>query len=159
MRKPSHYVVKNKFKFHHSHIIAVAVLAGYFLISKAHTIQAMRSGNVLTSFIQLYLFGIFFACLFLYVFSHDKFFGFAKDIEKTESKKEKKYLNKYLHHGKILGTLIIGSIGGPVFSSLTARILLNDYWYKYLIVILANIPSTIITVGLGTGIINAFNIL
>lgn len=150
--------MKNKkSKLHWSHISAIAILLGYFLLSKAHTIQAMRSGSVFVSFVQLYLFGIFFACLFLYVFSHDKFFAFAKDIEKEESKKEKKYLNKYLHHGKILGTLIIGAIGGPVFSSLTARILLNDYWYKYLIVILANIPSTIVTVGLGQSLVAILN--
>lgn len=151
-------IVKNKkFRLHWSHISAAVILTGYFLISKVHTVQAMRSGNIVNSFIQLYLFGIFFACLFLYLFSHDKFFSFAKEIEKKESKKEKKYLDKYLHHGKILGTLIIGAIGGPVFSSLTARILLNNYWYKYLIVIIANIPSTIITTGVGKSLINIFN--
>jgi len=151
-------IIKNKKpKLHWSHISAVVILTGYFLISKAHTVQAMRSGNIINSFIQLYLFGIFFACLFLYIFSHDKFFSFAKEIEKKESKKEKKYLNKYLHHGKILGTLIIGAIGGPVFSSLTARILLNNYWYKYLIVIIANIPSIIITTGVSKSLINIFN--
>lgn len=153
--------MKNKkiiHKLHWSHIMAIIVLVGYFLISKAHTIQAMRSGNILNSFIQIYLFGIFFACLFLYIFSHDKFLTFAKEIENRESKKEKKYLKKYIGHGKILATLIIGTIGGPVFSSLTARILLHDYWYKYLIVILANIPSTIITAGLANGIFNTLNI-
>lgn len=140
--------------FHWIHLIAVFILGSYFVLSKINVVYALSKTNVIYSFLQIYLFGIFFACLFLYVFSHDKFFSFAKDIEKEESKKEKKYLDKYLHHGKILGTLIIGAIGGPVFSSLTARILLNNYWYKYLIVILANIPSTMVTVGLGRGILS-----
>ncbi len=107
---------------------------------------------------QIYLFGIIFACLFLFIFSHEKFFSFAQDIEKQEAKKEKAYLKKYIHHGKVLGTFLIGTIGGPVFSSLTARLLLNNYPFKYLLVILSNIPSTIFTVGVSSGLVHLFNL-
>jgi len=93
----------------------------------------------------------------LFIFSHEKFFAFAKDMEREESKKEKKYLAKYLHHGKVFATFVIGVIGGPVFSSLTTRLLLNNYPFKYLLVILANIPSTIVTVGVTHGIVQVFN--
>mgnify|MGYP001588608166 CR=1 FL=1 len=143
-----------KHKFHWIHLMAVFILGSYFVLSKINLVNALTKETVIGSFIQLYLFGISFACLFLYIFSHEKFFPFAKDIEKQEQKKEKKFLKKYVHHGKLLGTFIIGAIGGPVFSSLTARFLLNNYWYKYLIVILANIPSTIFTLGLGRGILS-----
>lgn len=147
----------SKVKLHWVHLIAVLVLGGYFVLSKVNLVNALSNKNTILAFWQIYLFGIFFACLFLYIFSHDKFSPVAREIEKEEEKKEKKYLKKYIHHGKLLATFIIGIIGGPVFSSLTARILLNNYWYKYLIVIIANVPSTILTTGLGKSLVTLFN--
>lgn len=144
---------KKKLKIHWIHIFAVGLLTAYFVMSKVNLAHALGNQNILLIFMQIYLFGIFFACLFLYIFSHDKFFPIAREIERTEEKKEKKYLEKYLRHGKVLATFLIGMFGGPVFSSLTARILINDHWYKYLIIILANIPSTIITTGFGQSLI------
>lgn len=143
--------------FHWTHLFAIIVLALYFIASKINLAHALGNQNVFWVFMQIYLFGIFFACLFLYIFSHDRFFPIAREIEKTEKKKEKKYLDKYLHHGKILATFLIGVVGGPVFSSLTARLLINNHWYKYLIIILANIPSTIITAGFGQALVAIFN--
>lgn len=147
-------MLKKHSHFHWIHLIAVFILGGYFILSKINTVYALTRSNITESFLQLYLFGIFFACLFLYIFSHEKFFPVARDIEKQEQKKEKNFLKKYVHHGKILGTFVIGIIGGPVFSSLTARILLNNYAFKYLLIILANIPSTLFTLGVGRGILN-----
>jgi hypothetical protein len=147
-----------KHKFHWVHIVAVFILGGYFILSKINLTYALLNNNIIYSFAQIYLLGTFFACLFLFIFSHDKFFPVAKEIEKEESKKEKKYLGKYFHHGKIFATIVIGIIGGPVFSSLTARLLLNNTnFIKYIVVILANIPSTIITVGLANGFIKFLN--
>ena len=143
--------------FHWIHLIAVFILGGYFVLSKVNLVNALTKETFILSFMQLYLFGILFACLFLFIFSHEKFFPFAKDIEKSEAKKEKQYLKKYIHHGKVFGTFVIGAIGGPVFSSLSARLLLNNYPFKYLLVILANVPSTIFTVGVSSGIIHLFN--
>lgn len=140
--------------FHWIHIVAVFILGGYFVLSKVNMVSALTNKNLFNSFLQIYLFGVFFACLFLFIFSHEHFFTVAKDIEKEEMKKEKKYLKKYMHHGKILATFLIGVVGGPVFSSLTARILLNNFTFKYLVVILTNIPSTIITVALAKGVIH-----
>ncbi len=141
--------VNRGFKFHWSHAFAVIVLVGYFSLSKINLAHALLNKNASISFLQIYLFGVFFACLFLYIFSHEKFFPFAKEIEKKEEKKERKYLKKYIHHGKVLATFIIGTLGGPVFSSLTARLLLNQTnLFKYFVVIVANIPSTIFTVGI-----------
>ena len=143
--------------FHWIHLIAVFILGGYFVLSKINLVNALTRETLALSFFQLYLFGIFFACLFLFIFSHEKFFPFAKDIEKQEARKEKRYLVKYLHRGKVLATFLVGVIGGPIFSSLTARLLINNLWYKYLIVIIANIPSTILTTGLGKSLITIFN--
>lgn len=143
----------SKVKIHWIHLIAMFILGGYLVLSKVNLVSAMTRETLTLSFIQLYIFGIFFACLFLYLFSHEKFFPIAKEIEKNEEKKERKYLKKYIHHGKIMGTFLIGAIGGPIFSSLTARILLNSFRFKYLIIILANIPSTLFTLGVGWGIL------
>lgn len=152
MNKARRFAVK--FKLHWSHLVAVFILGGYFVLSKVNLAHALINRNLLESFLQTYLFGVFFACVFLYLFSHDRFFPIAREMEKQQGKKEKKYLAKYLHHGKVLATFLIGTIGGPVFSSLTARLLLNNYAFKYVLIILANIPSTIITVGIAKGVIH-----
>ena len=137
--------------------MAVFILGGYFVLSKVYLAHALSNKNLVESFLQLYLFGIFFACLFLYIFSHDKFFPIAKEIEKEEKKTEKKYLKKYMYHGKVITSFIIGAVGGPIFSSLTTRLLLNNYAFKYVLVILANIPSTVLTVTASRGLIHLFN--
>lgn len=144
-------------KLHWTHLVAIGLLTFYFVVSKINLAHALSNRNLYFSFLQIYLFGIFFACLFLFIFSHEKFFSFAKEIEKREEKKEKKYLSKYVRHGKVLATFLIGVLGGPIFSSLTARMLINNHWYKYLVVIVANIPSTILTVGLGKSLITILN--
>lgn len=140
--------------FHWIHLIAIFILGGYFVLSKVNLVHALTNNNLVGSFLQIYLFGIFFACLFLFIFSHERFFPIAKDMEKQEANREKKYIKKYVHHGKVLGTFLIGVVGGPVFSSLTARLLLNNFAFKYLLVIISNIPSTIITVALAKGVIH-----
>jgi len=143
-------------KIHRIHFIALVILGGYAVLSKVNFVNALTNTNIVYMFFQLYLFGIFFGCLFLYLFCHDKFFPVAAEIEKNEEEKEKKFLKKYLHHGKILGTFIIGSIGGPIFASLTARILLKNYKFKYLVIIIANIPSTALAVAMGKGLLHLF---
>lgn len=145
---------KHSHRLHWTHFLAALILVGYTVLSKGNYVHAITNGNIISMFFQLYLFGIFFGCLFLYIFSHDKFFPVARDIERRQKNKEEKFLKRFKHHGKVLATLIIGAIGGPVFSSLTARLLLNNYTLKYLIVILANIPSSILAVALGKGVIS-----
>ena len=144
---------KNR-RFHWVHLFAILILGGYFLTSKVNMVHALSKSNLIESFLQLYLFGITFGIFLLYMISHEKFFPVAREIEKEEEKKEKKLLKKYLHHGKILATFIIGSVGGPVFSALTARLLLKNFAFKYLVLILANIPSTLFTLSLGRGILS-----
>jgi hypothetical protein len=150
---------KNKNRINWTHFLALSFLIFYFLLSKLNTAYAFLNNNKVVSFLQIYLFGVLFACIFLFLFSHEKFFPLAKVIESEEEKKERKYLKKYIHHGKVLATFIIGIIGGPVFSSLTARLLLNNTnFLKYIVIILANIPSTIVTVGLANGIVKLFHL-
>lgn len=143
-------------KFHWIHLASIVIVVGYFLLSKINIVNAMSQDSLINTFIQIYLFGSIFACLFLYTLSHEKFFPVTKDIKRGEEKNVNRLLKKYRHHGKILGILIIGTIAGPIFSSLTARILLKNYRFKYLVIMVANIPSTILTVAFGQGLLELF---
>jgi hypothetical protein len=136
--------------------VAVAVLGIYFVVSKINTAQAFLNANFVNSFFQLFIFGTVCTYIFLFIFSHEKFFPFVKEIEKKEEKKEKKYLKKYLHHGKVLGTFIIGVLGGPVFLSLTTRLLLNTFKYKFIFVFITSFFSTLLTLSIGKGILKIF---
>lgn len=142
---------KKSSSLHHIHFIALSILVLYATLSKINYIHALANQSLLTIFFQLYVYGAFFGVLFLYIFSHEKFFSFAHELEKVEHKKEKKYLAKYMHYGRVLSTFIIGTAGGPIFGSLSARLLLSKYRYKYWVVLLANISSTFIAMGIGKG--------
>lgn len=146
----------HRHKLHWTHFAAVGLLAIYFIISKVNLVSAIANQNLINSFLQLFIFGTIFTYLFLFIFSHEKFFTFAKEIEKEETKKEKKYLSKYLHHGKILGTFIIGVLGGPVFLSLTTRLLLNSLKYKYLFILFTSFISTLLTFVVSKGLLTIF---
>lgn len=150
--------INHKHKLHWVHLFAVLFLGSYFLLSKINTVHALLQENIFYSFLQLYFFGITFGVILLYLLSHDRFFPVAREIEKEEEKQEKNFLKKYLHHGKVLATFIVAVIGGPIFASLTARILLNRFSYKYLIICAGNIVSTFLTLGLGKGFIHFFNL-
>lgn len=145
-------MVKIEKKLHHIHLIAVAILTGYLILSKINYVHALANEHILLTFLQMYVYGAFFGMIFLFMFSHDRFFKFAKDIERTQEKREKRYLAKYQHFGKVISTFLIGSIGGPILGSFSARILLHNHKFKkYIIVALANIPSTFLSLGVGKG--------
>lgn len=146
-------IISTRSRFHWIHLIAVVVLSTYFVLSKINLVYALKNNNFISSFLQLFIFGTFFTYLFLYLFSHEKFFPLAKEIEDKEKKKEKIYLKKYIHHGKILGTFIIGIIGGPIFLSLTTRLLLSRFKYKYLFVFITSFVSTLFTFAIGKGFV------
>lgn len=151
--KACHSVVTKKHShFHWIHFVAGLILGSYFLLSKINTLYALTNKNYLFSFLQLFIYGLFFSYLFYFIFSHDNFFAFAKEIEKKEKLKEKNYIHKYLHHGKILATFLIGVIGGPIFLSLTLRFLLNNYKHKYLFIFITCVVSTLVTFFLGQGL-------
>ena len=126
-------------------------MAIYTALSKSIFLKSLGSESITTHFFGPYIFGVIAGIFFLYLFNHEDFFHFIKEVEEIEKKKENKFLKKYLHLGRILATLIIASLGGPVFAALTARFLINKFWFKYLILALGNIPSTILSVTLAKG--------
>lgn len=134
------------------HIHAIIVLIGYTMISKTVFVKSIISTNVLVAYLIPYIFGVIAGWLFLYLFSHEDFFHFMKEVENEEKSKETKYLKRYLHYGKVLATLIIAALGGPIFAALTIRLLLSKYRYKYLLLAIGNITSTLFTVSLARGV-------
>ena len=149
-------IVSKHHHFHWIHLIAVFILGGYFVLSKVNLVNALTRETVIASFCN-YIYLEYFSLAYFCFFSLMRNFFLLQKIWKEKSLKMKKIFKKYLHHGKVIGTFVIGAIGGPVFSSLTARLLLNNYPFKYLLIILANIPSTIFTVGIARGLIQVFN--
>jgi len=109
------------------------------------------------SYVLLSVFSSFFAVIFLFIFSHEDFFRFARVIEKRESKREEKLLKTYVHFGKSITTLIVGIIAGPLFAALTARILIPKSPYKYVIIIIASTASSILWLGFLRGAFSQFS--
>jgi hypothetical protein len=136
------------------HLQAVVFLVVYTILSKTIFIKSIASENLAVNFFSPYIFGVAAGIIFLYLLNHADFFHFIKEVEKAERKKENNYLKKYLHFGKVLSTLIIATIGGPVFAALTVRLLLNKVWYKYLLIAAGNLTSTILGVSLAKGALN-----
>lgn len=126
---------------------ALIVYLIYTLLGKYLLITGILADNsTFAYFIQMALSAAF-AAIFLYLFSHEDFFRFAKVIEKKESEKEKKYIKKYLHLGKHLAVLVIGILAGPLFAALSARFLIPHSPYRYLLVIIASSVSSLIWLG------------
>lgn len=145
---------KGFFRLVHLHALTFFVV--YSIISKTIFVKSIATKNPLISFFGPYTFGVVAGIILLYLLSHEDFFHFIKKFEREEEKKEKKLLKKYKHYGKVLSTLLIAAVGGPIFSAITIRLLLNKAWYKYLLVAVGNLFSTIITVVIGFSLFSIF---
>jgi len=129
------------------HIKTTVILIIYLLLSHFILITSLANKNIFISFLIPLLFGVISSVTFLYLFSHEDFFHFIKNLENKEKENEKKYLKKFMHFGKILTCILISLIGGPIFLALTARFLFPKSHYKYQIVIISNTIATIILIA------------
>jgi len=136
------------------HLHAFLITISYLIISKLVFVRFVADGNICISFLGPFLFGSVVSVIFLYLFNHEDFFHFIKEIEKEEEKKEKNYLKKYARFGKIIACLVVGAIGGPIFSALTIRFLLGRIWYRYLVLVFSGVLSTIASVGIAKGFLD-----
>lgn len=143
---------KNKSFFRPVHLQAIIFLVVYNIISKTVFLKSLLHSEYFINFIGPFLFSCMAGSIFLYLFRHEDFFRFIKEVERQESKKEKGYLKRFAHHGKILTTLIIATIGGPIFSALTIRLLLPKYEHPYVLLFVGNIFSTLFSTGLAKGL-------
>lgn len=138
------------------HLQALLILSAYLIVSKIISIKSATDESLLVSFIAPFIFGVVSSFIFLYLFGHEDFFHFIKEVEKVEGKQEKNYLKKFKHYGKIFTVLIIGTVGGPIFSALTVRFLLRRIWSRYLLLTLNSLFSTLLTTALFKGGIRLF---
>ena len=136
------------------HLTALAVIFGHLFVSQAIIIKSATLDNLLLSFGYPMAYGAITSVIFLYLFSHEDIFKFAKEIEKKEAKREKKLLHMFGHSGKILAVYLIGTIGGPVFAGLTTRFLLPKLSWRYLLVASTAVPSTLLTMSLAKGVVS-----
>lgn len=138
------------------HIIAILVIVGYSVVAKVLYFRALTRSDIVTTFVVPLIYGIGASMIFLYLFSHDDFFHFVKEIEKREDKKERAYIKKFLHFGKIAASIIIGIVGGPIFLALTIRLLLNRFTHKYFLIFGTMLISLFVSVGLVRKLISFF---
>lgn len=136
------------------HLQAIAFLIFYNVISKTVFFKSVVHDNLVVNFLAPYVFGVVAGIIFLYLLNHEDFFHFMKEVESRERSKENFYIKKYKHYGRILSTLIIATIGGPIFAALTIRFLLNTSPYRYIVLAVGNIASTLLTVSLAKGTIS-----
>ena len=133
------------------------VLAIYFGLSNIVFIRFSLLENPIISYGVPMIVGAVSGVIFLYIFNHEDFFSFARELEKRELKTEKKWLKHFVHLGKLSTTVAVGTVGGPIFVALTIRLLLNTSRYRYVWAILISIPSTLFSVGIARGAISVFN--
>ena len=134
------------------HIHTLLFTLGYAFLSRFIFIKSVVNQNIFISFLVPFIFGLIACVVLLYLFNHEDFFHFIKDVEKKERKTEKKYLKKYYHHSKILACVLIGTVGGSFFLALTIRFLLNRFAYRYLVIIISVFCSTLLSMGLAKGL-------
>ena len=139
------------------HFWAVVTIVLYLLFSKVVLVY-FSPLSLWLAFLGPFVYGAISGLIFLYLFSHEDFFPLARQIEKEEKKQEKKWLKTFSRHGKLFICLAIGAIGGPILGALTVRFLIHrhSFVYKYAIVFLSTVFSTILLTGITKGIIKIF---
>lgn len=149
---------KRPYKIKSIHFQAVLALVVYLILSQINLIGSIASQNFWVSFLQPFVFGSLAGLIFLYLFSHEDFFPIAREIEKREKNEEQKWQNRLTHHGKVFVCLAIGILTSPVLSAFTVRLLIHKhkFWYKYTIVLIGEVFSTALHVGLIKGLIRIF---
>jgi hypothetical protein len=149
--------LRSKFKkksfFRPVHLQAILFLVVYNILSKTFLVKFVLNKNYFINFIGPYIFGVLAGSVFLYLLKHEDFFHFIKEIERVEGKKEKRLVRRFLHHGKILATLMIATLGGPIFAALTIRLLLPKYKYQFLLLAVGNLFSTLLSVVFAKSIV------
>lgn len=138
------------------HLGAGLLLVVYFVVGNSILALYSFRENILEAISVPFIYGTLACVVFLYIFSHESFFSFAGDLKKGQMKKERKMLSHFKHTGKKITAILATIIGGPILGALTVRLLLNSMRHKYLFLVLANVPSTIFTVGTIRGAFSFF---
>jgi uncharacterized membrane protein YbhN (UPF0104 family) len=131
------------------HFQALVFIILYFVLSIIVVAKSLLIPSIYVSFLGSFSFGVISVFIFLYLFSHEDFFHFFKNLDKFESKKEKGYLGSYVQYGKFLACILVSIIAGQIFLALTIRFLFPKSSNRYLIAFLVTFISTVIVVFFG----------
>jgi len=134
------------------HIQAIIFIIIYYIVSYSIFYGSVYHSNIYVSFLVPLVFGLISTFVFLYLFGHQDFFHFMKNIEREERGKERKILGKVGHFGNILACIIVSVVGGPILLSLIIRFLFPKKENKYLIAFVSVLISTIISVSIAKGL-------
>jgi len=141
------------FKKIHFKIIFLLVI--YFVVTQSSFFAGVLTTTpILLAFLVNIFFSILFGVTFLYIFDNEDLFGFAKQFEKDNRKKEQMWLHRFKNFGKSTIVFLIGILLGPLFAAITLKILLPKYSYKYQLIIFTSIVSAVLWLGLTRGIIS-----
>ncbi len=133
----------------------LSLLVIYFVVTQSSFFAGiLTSTPILIAFLVNIFFSIFFGVTFLYIFDHEGFFGFAKQLEKDNRKKEKVWLHRFKNFGKSTIVLFIGILAGPLFAAITLRLLLPKYHHRYLLIVVTSIVTAVLWLGLTRGILS-----
>lgn len=141
------------------HLGATLLTAVYFVLGNTILIGFLNHPDPLVSIGAPMLYGAVMSVLFLYLFSHDDFFHFARKIEERQMVKEKKLVKRFAGLGKLSASFAIAIVGGPILGALAFRLLLRRVAAKYVLLIIANVPSTLFTIAITKGVINVFGLV
>lgn len=132
--------MKKRFKY----AVSIAIFLGiYYVSSWGILFIATKSDNLLVSFGLPLVFGTCVGAFLLYIFNHDNAIKIAKFLEDKERKVEQKWLKRFAKTSKFVASIAIATFGGPILGALTVRILLPKYKYRYFVMFLGNLISTI----------------
>lgn len=138
------------------HLQAVIFIVIYFLVSTLVVAKSITTSNVYFSFLIAFSFGLVSAFIFLYLFSHEDFFPFFKNLDKYENRAEKGYLGNFIKYGKFLACVVISLIGGQIFLALSIRFLFPKSKNKYWIATISTLVSTVVVIFFGKSILSVF---
>lgn len=126
------------------------IFVAFIVISYLITFYCLAHPNIIFGSISLIFFNSLSSLIFIYLFNHQNSFPAIKNIELSNQKKQKKYLKRFLKFGKIIATILMGLIGGPILLSLSIKLLFHQHQYQNTIIIsiLTNIIFIIISKGL-----------
>jgi|SRR3989344_3571944 len=116
---------------HWVHLQAVGLWIGYSVLTKILLGSQVASADLVRAYATTAVFGIAFSVTFLYLFSHERFFKFMREVELKAKKKEEGWIRRLKHAGKVLTTLVIGAFGSPLYIALVMRLFWPRSKYRY----------------------------
>ncbi len=153
---PKTKIAKKKSIIRPVHIQALLFLVVYTIIANYVFFRSVASDSLVINFLTPFFFGIISGCVFLYLLRHEDFFHFMKEVEDIERKTEKKYINKFINKGRLLASVLVIVIGGPILGAIAIRLLLPRYANWFLVLFAGNVISTIFSVSFAKGLFTAF---